>query len=293
MERIDHVHIVEIGGGGLIGQIHRMLQRQVPDGERLILGVACGDAPAVVVVQLAQTGGHFAAAGAGGRHHDQGPRRLDIVVAAQSLVGDDMGHVGGISGDGIVPVALDTQRVQPLDEGIRRRLPGVLGDDHGAYIEPQIAEHVDEPQHIGVVADAQIAPHLVLFDVPGADGHHDLHVVLQRPQHPDLAVRLEARQHPGRMVVVEQLAAELQIQLAAELGAPRRDVLRLQLQVLVVVKTDLHLRIPRNSKTRLIIQHPASAEKEKSRISAGKNSRTSPLFFGKTHRCNLTGAGLY
>ena len=156
-----------------------------------------------------------------------------------------MGHVGGISGDGIVPVALDAQRVQPLDKGVRRRLPGVLGDDHGAYIEPQIPEHVDEPQHVGVVADAQVAPHLVLFDVAGADGHHDLHVVLQRPQHPDLAVRLEARQHPGRVVVVEQLAAELQIQLAAELGAPRRDVLRLQLQVLVVVKTDLHLRIPR------------------------------------------------
>ena len=156
-----------------------------------------------------------------------------------------MRHVRGIPGDGIVLIALHAKGAQPLDKGIRRRLAGVLGDDHAAHIEAQPPEYVDQPQHVHVVADAQVAAHLVLLDVPGADGHHDLHVVLQRPQHPDLAVRLEARQHPGRVVVVEQLAAELQIQLAAELGAPRRDVLRLQLQVLVVVKTDLHLRIPR------------------------------------------------
>ena len=245
MERIDHVHIVEVGGGGLVGQVYRMLQRQVPDGKRLILGVARRDAAAVVVVQLAQTGGHLAAAGARGRHHDEGPRGLDIIVAAQPLVGDDVSHVRGVSGDGIVLVALDPQLAQPLDKGIGRRLAGVLGDDHGAHIEPQIAEHVDEPQHIGVVADAQVAPHLVLLNIAGADGHHDLHVVLQRPQHPDLAVRLEPRQHAGGVVVVKQLAAELQIQLAAKLGPPRRDMLRLQLQVLVVVESDLHLRDPR------------------------------------------------
>ena len=138
-----------------------------------------------------------------------------------------MRHVGGVSGDGIVLAAPDAQRVQPLDEGVRRRLSGVLGDDHRAHIEAKVAEHVDETQHIGVVADAQIAAHLVLFNVTGADGDDDLHVVLQGLQHPDLAVRLEARQHAGGVIVVKQLAAELQIQLAAELGAAGGDVLRL------------------------------------------------------------------
>ena len=133
------------------------------------------------------------------------------------------------------------QSVQPLDEGVRRRLPGVLRDDHAAHIEALSPEYVHQPQHILVVADAQVAPHLVLLDVAGADGHHDLHIVLQRPQHTDLAVGLEAGQHPGCVVIIEQLAAELQIQLAAELGQPLRDVLCLQTQVFVVVKAELHL----------------------------------------------------
>ena len=244
MERVDHVHVVQVGGGRLIRQIYRVLQWQVPDGERLVLGVARPDAPPVVVVQLAQAGGHLAAAGAGRGDNDQGAGRLDVFVLAQPLVGHDVRHVGGVACDGVVLVALHAQRAQPLDKRVRRRLTGVLGDDHAAHIEAQTPEHVDQPQHIRVVADAQIAPHLVLFDIPGADGHHDLHIVLQRLQHPDLAVRLEARQHAGGVVVIKQLAAELQIQLAAELRPPRRDVLRLQLQVLLIVKSDLHPDTP-------------------------------------------------
>ena len=44
MERVDHVHVREVGSGRLVGQVHRMLQRQIPDGERLKLGIAGGDA---------------------------------------------------------------------------------------------------------------------------------------------------------------------------------------------------------------------------------------------------------
>ena len=155
-----------------------------------------------------------------------------------------MGHVRRIPGDGIVAAAADPQRRQPVDEGIRRRLAGVLGDDHGAHIEPQPPEHVDEPQHVLIVADAQITTGLVLFDVSGTDGDDDLHVVPDGLQHPDLTVRLEARQHTGGVVVIKELAAELQIQLAAELAHALADVLGLQGQILFVVKSDLHRNIP-------------------------------------------------
>ena len=40
------------------------------------------------------------------------------------------------------------------------------------------------------------------------------------------------------MVVIVELAAEFQIQLAAELGDPVTDMLRLSLQILVVIKCD-------------------------------------------------------
>src|SRR5699024_4510713 len=61
---------------------------------------------------------------------------------------------------------------------------------------------------------------------------------LQLLEHPDLAVRLEPRQHPGGVVIVEQLAAELQIQLAAELGDALFDLLGLGGEVFLIVKTD-------------------------------------------------------
>ena len=51
----------------------------------------------------------------------------------------------------------------------------------------------------------------------------------------------ESRQHAGRMVVVEQLAAEFQIQLAAELVDAVADVLGLHFHVFVVVETHLFI----------------------------------------------------
>ena len=53
MEGVDHVYIVQIRRGGLIGKIHRMIQRDIPDGEGFELGVARLDAPLVFVVYLA------------------------------------------------------------------------------------------------------------------------------------------------------------------------------------------------------------------------------------------------
>ena len=58
-------------------------------------------------------------------------------------------------------------------------------------------------------------------------------------QHLQLGVRLKARQHAGGVVVVEQLAAEFQIQLAAEFRDTLLDLLRLQTEVFVIVKTYL------------------------------------------------------
>ena len=41
MERVNHVHIVKVGGGCLVCDVHGMLQRKVPYGERLKLSITC------------------------------------------------------------------------------------------------------------------------------------------------------------------------------------------------------------------------------------------------------------
>jgi hypothetical protein len=44
-------------------------------------------------------------------------------------------------------------------------------------------------------------------------------------EHSNFAVRLKAGQNPGGMEIVKQLAAELQVQLAAEMANPLQNVL--------------------------------------------------------------------
>ena len=221
VERVDHVHIVEVGGRRLVGEVDRVLERQVPDGEGLEFGVARGDAVLVLVIELAQTGRHFAAARAGRGHDDKGVGGLDVVVFAEALVADDMRYIGGIAGNGIVAVVLHAQRVEPLQESVGGALTGVLRHHDAADVQPERAEGVHQAQAVVVVADAEVAAQLVLFNVVRADRDHDLHIVAQLLEHTDLAVGLKAGQHARGVVVVEELAAELQIQLAAE----QRDAL--------------------------------------------------------------------
>ena len=61
MEWVNHVHIVQVGSSCLVGDVYRVLQRQVPNGESLKLGVTGTDATLVLVVQLTQTGSHLTA----------------------------------------------------------------------------------------------------------------------------------------------------------------------------------------------------------------------------------------
>ena len=240
MEGVDHVHVVQIGGGGLVCQIDGVLQGQVPDGEGLKLGVAGHDAPLMLMIELGQAGGHLAAAGAGGGEHHQGTGGLHIVVAAEALVADDFRDVMGIALDAVVAVDLDAQLLQAGLEGVGGGLAGVLGDHDAAHIQAAGAENVDQAQYVHVIGDAQIAAHLVFLDVGGVDDDDDLRVVLELLQHPDLAVGGEAGQHPGGVIVVKQLSAKLQIQLAAELRNAVLNVLRLHLQIFVVVKSAFH-----------------------------------------------------
>ena len=161
---------------------------------------------------------------------------LDKLVAAIALIADDFGDVVGVALNGVVAIDLQPQALQPGLEGVGGGLAGVPGDHHAAHAQPPAPELVDEPEHIAVVGDAQVPPDLVLLDVAGVDGDDDLRLVPQLLQHPQLAVRLKAGQYPAGVVVVKELAAEFQIELAPELGDAVPDVLGLGGQIFLVVK---------------------------------------------------------
>ena len=150
-----------------------------------------------------------------------------------------MRNVGRIALDGIVVVHPHPQRFQPLLERIRHRLALIPGQHHRADIQPHRPETIQQTDHILIVGDAQISAQLVFFNIGGVDHNDHFHLFFQLQQHPQLAVRLESGQHTGRMIIVEQFSAKLQIQLAAELGNTVADVFRLHPQILVIIKANL------------------------------------------------------
>ena len=59
VEGVDDIGIVEVGRGGLVGDVDRMREGQIPDRESLELGVAGGGAVLVLVIELRQAGGEL------------------------------------------------------------------------------------------------------------------------------------------------------------------------------------------------------------------------------------------
>ena len=238
MERINHIDIVEVGGGGLIRQVDRVLEGEVPNGKGLKFGISGLDPALIFVEELRKTGGHFATAGAGGGDYHQRAGGFDVFILTKAIIADDERNIGRVIGDNVVAVDLDPQGLQALLEGIGGWLGMVMGDADAAHIQADPTEGIDEAQDIQIVGDTQIAAALVLFDGISADDNDDLRGVLHLQQHFHLAIRRKPRQHAGSVVIIKELTAEFQVQLTAKLTDALPDLIRLHLQVFFIIKAD-------------------------------------------------------
>ena len=139
----------------------------------------------------------------------------------------------------------------PLQSGvgnIANAVLGALGSDKNVpafemYTEvldeqSRCGEGIDQAQHIRLVGDAEVAVHLILFDIGGIDADDDLRLVAHGEQHPDLGIRCKSRQNTAGMEVIKQLSAQLQIQLLSELRNAFSDVSGLLLNIFIVVESD-------------------------------------------------------
>ena len=141
-------------------------------------------------------------------------------------------------------VNLQAESLHALLEHIRGGLVLILGDDHAAHIKTDVAEGVDKAEGVLVIGDAEVAAALVALDVVGGDDDKHLGLVFHVHEHPYLAVGLEAGQNTGGVVIVKEFAAELQIELAAELLYAGADIFGLGQQIFVVVESDfVHLNL--------------------------------------------------
>ena len=146
--------------------------------------------------------------------------------------------------DGIVQLGGNAERVKTITEDVGSGLTGILRDNHGRDSKTVAAEQVDQAQNVLVIGNAQVATGLVLLDMVRIDRDDDLDVIGNALEHAELAVRFKTRQHAAGMIVIEQLAAKLQIQFAAKLRDALLNVSSLQLDILRVVETLAHVWLP-------------------------------------------------
>ena len=139
-----------------------------------------------------------------------------------------------------MPVYLQSQGLEFLLIDNGGRLIGKSCEHYAADKEAVARKGVHETQQILVISDAEVASDLVLLYIRRIDRHDDLSLILELAEHSDLGVGFKPGKHSGGVIIVEQLAAELQIKLAAKLRNALSDVFRLCLEILVVIKSDLH-----------------------------------------------------
>ena len=241
MERVNHVHVAEVGGGSFVGHIDWMLQRKIPNGEGLKFGITRFDTAFVLLVKLAQADSHLAAARTRSGDHNQRTSGLHIVVATKTFVRVNQGDIVRIAFDEAMVVDFDAHAFQTVTVGIRAGLTIIMGNDHCTNHETTTNKGLAQAQYIDIVGNAQVAPNLVFLNVDRADDNDDFSHIRQLHEHFQLAIRLKTRQHTAGVKVIEEFSAKFKVKLVAEFRNPVFDVFRLYFEVFFVVEPVFHL----------------------------------------------------
>ena len=142
VERIYHVDIVQVRSCGLVGDVNRMLERQVPHRESLELRISSLYPPLALLVQLAEAYGHLAAAGTRSCHNHERTGGLNVIVFSETFVGINKRHVFRISLDGVMIIGGNPQTLESLAVCGRAFLTTIMGDNHGIDQQPPADELV-------------------------------------------------------------------------------------------------------------------------------------------------------
>ena len=96
------------------------------------------------MIQLGETGSHFAASGSGSSNDYQRTGCFNIIIFTVTLIAYDERNIGRISGNGIMAVYLHSQRLQFFLISNGTGLPGKAGKTYTADIQTIAAESIDQ-----------------------------------------------------------------------------------------------------------------------------------------------------
>ena len=195
MEGIDDVRIVQVESSSFIGDVHGMIERQIPDREGFVFRIPRLHATLVLVVELRKARCHLARARTRSRYHYERARGFDVFIPAVAFIAYDARDIVRISGDRVMKIGRDAKRFETMAERIGSSLAAVLRDDHCAHVKAHAAQDIHQAQNILVVGNAKVAAYLILFDIVSVDSEDDLDIVLHGFEHRDLCIGLEARKN--------------------------------------------------------------------------------------------------
>ena len=122
-------------------------------------------------------------------------------------------------------VALDTELIELFAQRVNLRFTLIAGDNDTGDGNRDLRELAKKAKHVLPIGAANVGANLARGNVAGGHGDNDLAVVRDGLKGADFYIRLKAGEHAAGMVIVEQLAAELQVELAAEHPDALLDVL--------------------------------------------------------------------
>ena len=201
VERVDEVEVPDIGGCGLIGDVHGVLERNIPDGKGLELCISGLYSSFIVVIHLGETRGKLTTAGARPGNDHKRFVRLNIIICSVSVIADNEVHIRRITFRIVVPEDFYAPPFQLVLEQGCCRLAFETGNDNTEHIHAPALEIIDELQCIGVIGDAEISSYLFSLYIACIDAQHDICLVLEFVQESNLYIRIISGQDSGRVIV--------------------------------------------------------------------------------------------
>ena len=217
MERVYHVHIVQIGSSSLVCDVHRMLQWEIPHRECLKLGITGTHTTLVLIIKLTQANRHLTAARTRRSNNNQRTLCFNIIVLTEALVRGNQTHVVRIALDEIMAVSLDALALQTLFEGDGGRLTIIMSDDNRTHHETTVLELTSKAQHVLIVCNAQVGTLLVLLYIGCTNHDNNLDAIADFLEHAQFAVRLETRQNSAGMMIVKKFTTQFEVKLSVKL----------------------------------------------------------------------------
>ena len=216
VERVNHVHVVQVSRCSFVSEVDRVLERDVPNRERFKLGIASLDTALVFMINLREADSHLSTTRTRSGHHHEFARSFNKFILAITVIAHHERDVARITGNRIMAIDLESKAFELFLVSNCARLFLPASQHHTAHVKAITTESVNQAKDVLIVGNAEVATNLVLFDVASIDGDDDFGLILELFEHADFGVRSKARQNAACMMVIKKFSTKFKIKFTTK-----------------------------------------------------------------------------